>query len=139
MINLSQKKKAEIFDSIFKEYVTEHGLGGMSKADLDALLLWLVVSKQGDINSFEISNTFKIKEGRVKSLLETAAVKFDKTADYEAWQEILSMLSKVEFDIESLEKGQVRFQLKTLCYFAGYRRIFVALIALAHITVVLSR
>ncbi len=86
MINLSQKKKAEIFDSIFEEYVTEHGLGGMSKADFDALLLWLVVSKQGDINSFEISNTFKIKEGRVKSLRETAAVKFDKTKDFEACQ-----------------------------------------------------
>lgn len=112
MKELSKDQKAEIFDRIFEEYVAEHGLGGMSKADFDALLLWLVVSHQKEINSFEISNVFKIKEGRVKSLLETAAVKFDKTKDYEAWGLILEILSCVEFDIESLEKGQIRFQLK---------------------------
>jgi hypothetical protein len=112
MIDLSKDQKASIFDRIFEEYVAEHGLGGMSKADFDALLLWLVVSNLDEVNSFEISNKFKIKEGRVKSLLETAAVKFDKTKDYEAWQSILEVLSRVEFDIESLEKGQIRFQLK---------------------------
>jgi len=111
MQNLSIEKKARIFDSIFREYVTEHGLGGMSKADLDALLLWEVVSNT-EINSFEISHAFKIKEGRVKSLLETAAVKFDKTTDSEAWHKILKVLGDVEFDVESLEKGQIRFQLK---------------------------
>ncbi len=111
-MDLSTKQKAEIFDRIFKEYVTEHGLGGMSKADFDALFLWLVVTNKAGINSFKISNTFKIKESRIKSLLETAAVKFDKTQKHDAWQEILKTLSRVEFDIESLEKGQIRFQLK---------------------------
>lgn len=112
MIELGKEQKAAIFDRIFEEYVTEHGLGGMSKADFDALFLWLIVSNQDEINAFEISNKFKIKEGRVKSLLETAAVKFDKTEDHEAWLTILNILSRVEFDIESLEKGQIRFQLK---------------------------
>ncbi len=37
---------------------------------------------------------------------------FDQTTEEEAWLSILSILSKVEYDIESLEKGQVRFQLR---------------------------
>lgn len=111
-MNLDINKKAHIFDIIFKEYVTEHGLGGMSKSDLDALILWLVASSQKEINSFELSNQFKIKESRIKSLLETAAVKFANTEASEVWPNILEIFAEVEFDIESLEKGQIRFQLK---------------------------
>ena len=111
-MKLTKEQKAKIFDRIFQEYVSEHGLGGMSKSDLDSLILWLVVNEQEEVNAFDLSNTFKITESRIKSLLETAAVKFDSTKPYEAWLKILTIFSKVEFDIESLEKGQVRFQLK---------------------------
>jgi len=111
-MELTKAQKADIFDSLFQEYVIEHGLGGMSKTDFDALLLWLVSSRQKGLGSFELSNLFKIKESRVKSLLELAAVKFDQMDRHEAWQEILSLLKDVEYDIESLEKGQIRFQLK---------------------------
>lgn len=111
-MNLTNDQKAKIFDRIFKEYVSEHGLGGMSKADFDALLLWLVVGEQAEINSFGLSSTFKVKEGRIKSLLETAAVKFDNTEKSDVWPKLLEVFSSVEFDIESLEKGQIRFQLR---------------------------
>lgn len=109
---LDTEQKAHIFDTIYKEYVTEHGLGGMSKSDLDALILWLIASSQREINSFELSNQFKIKESRIKSLLETAAVKFANIEYSEIWPTILEIFATVEFDIESLEKGQIRFQLK---------------------------
>lgn len=121
MVELNNDQKSEIFDRIFKEYVTEHGLGSMAKSDFDALLLWLVVSTQTNINSFEISNKFKIKESRVKSLLETAAVKFDNTDDFQAWLLILKILAEVDFDIESLEKGQIRFQLKNPMLFRWFQ------------------
>lgn len=112
MIVLDDQDKIEIFDKIIEEYIQEHGLGGMLKTDFDAFLLWKIVEKQNEIDSFAISNYFKIKETRVKSLLETAAVKFDTTELLEAWEKILTQLIDVEFDIESLEKGQIRFQLR---------------------------
>ena len=112
VLKLETEDKIEIFDRIFQEYVIEHGLGGMSKADFDALFLWLVAERQNEINSFDLSNTFKIKESRIKSLLETAAVKFDNTTETDAWTEILKTFSKIEYDVESLERGQIRFQLK---------------------------
>jgi len=111
-MEFSDEQKIRIFDRIIDEYVKEHGLGGMSKSDLDSLILWLVANEQEEINSFELSNFFKITESRIKSLLESAAVKFADTKPHDAWSELLEVFSTVEFDIESLEKGQVRFQLK---------------------------
>lgn len=110
-MKLSDKQKARIFDRIVQEYIQEHGLGGMSKGDLDALLLWLIAIEQEEIDSFALSAWFKVKETRVKSLLETAAVKFEETDAVAVWKDIIKFLSTVEFDVESLEKGQIRFQL----------------------------
>jgi hypothetical protein len=111
-MQFSDEQKARLFDRIFEEYVQEHGLGGMAKADLDALIVWLVATELGDFDAFGLSSVLKIKESRVKSLLETAAVKFDQTGEIEAWSRLLASFATVEFDIESLEKGQIRFQLK---------------------------
>lgn len=110
-MDLSTEQKAEIFDGIYEEYVKRHGLGGMSKADLDALIVYLIVTKGTKINSFDLSNEFKITESRVKSLLELAAVKFDIRTIEQAWLALLEIFDRVEYDIESLEKGQMRFQL----------------------------
>jgi hypothetical protein len=110
-MNLSDEQKVKIFDAIYHEYVEEHGLGGMSKTDLDALIVYLIVNEIGEINSFDLSNVFLTTEGRLKSLLERAAVKFDKRTIEEAWLDLLDILIRIDFDIESLEKGQIRFQL----------------------------
>jgi hypothetical protein len=110
-MNLSLEQKAEIFDAIYLEYVKRHGLGGMSKADLDALIVYLLVTKGPEINAFDLSNEFKITESRIKSLLESAAVKFDQRTLEKAWSDLLKVFERVEFDVESLEKGQMRFQL----------------------------
>ena len=110
-MDLSTEQKAEIFDGIYEEYVRRHGLGGMSKTDLDALIVYLIVKKGKDINSFDLSNEFKITESRVKSLLEQAAVKFDNRTMEDAWTDLLKVFERIEFDVESLEKGQIRFQL----------------------------
>jgi hypothetical protein len=122
MFSLSEDQKSRILDRILEEYVEEHGLGGMAKSDFDALLLWLLVREQPGTDLFNLSSQFRIREARIKSLLETAAVKFDQTTEQEAWQSILSILSKVDYDIESLEKGQVRFQLRDPMLFRWVQR-----------------
>jgi hypothetical protein len=112
IMELTEKQKAKVLDHLFSAYVQEHGLGGMSKTDFDALLLWLVMSEQKEKDVFTLSDQFKIKESRIKSLLEIAAVKFESTDPVTAWSEILQILSTAEFDVESLEKGQIRFPLR---------------------------
>ncbi len=110
-MNLTNDQKANIFDAIYHEYVEEHGLGGMAKTDLDALIVFLIVNELKEINSFDLSNEFKITEGRIKSLLERAAVKFDQRTIDQAWSALLAVFLRVDYDVESLEKGQIRFQL----------------------------
>lgn len=110
-MDFTNEQKARMFDVIYKEYVTEHGLGGMAKSDLNALIVYHIVTVTGETNSFVLSNEFKITESQIKSLLERAAVKFDKRTIDQAWSVLLEIFMKVEYDIESLEKGQIRFQL----------------------------
>lgn len=110
-MNLTIDQKAEMFDVIYLEYVKRHGLGGMAKADFDALFVYLFVNNVTEINSFDLSNEFKITESRIKSLLERAAVKFDNRTKEEAWSDLLNVFERVEYDVESMEKGQMRFQL----------------------------
>lgn len=115
--NLTEEQKASIFDRFWHEYVATHGLGGMSKSDLDALIIWSFAETTDNHDHFILGQKLKIKESRVKSLLATGEVKFDDTLDAAAWQKILKDLSVAIFAVESLEKGQVRFHLKKQHYF----------------------
>jgi hypothetical protein len=110
-MNLSTEQKSSMFDTIYLEYVLRHGLGGMAKTDLDTLIVYLLVKELNDINIFDLSNELKITESRIKSLLKRAAVKFDERTIDEAWIGLLKLFERVNYDIESLEKGQIRFQL----------------------------
>jgi hypothetical protein len=110
-MDFSDDQKVRIFDAIYQEYVKEHGLGGMAKSDLNALIVYHIVTETGEKNSFNLSNEFKITESQIKSLLERAAVKFDKRTIDQAWNALIEIFMKVDYDIESLEKGQIRFQL----------------------------
>lgn len=119
---LNQKQKVAIFDRFWHEYVATHGLGGMGKGDLDALILWSFAEAVDDHDQFMLGQRFKIKESRVKSLLATGEVKFDDTIDAVAWQKVLKDLSSASFGVESLEKGQMRFYLGKQHYFRHIQR-----------------
>ena len=110
-IPLNQEAKALIFDRLWREYVQTHGLGGMAKSDLDALLLWEWSQATETTDNFSLGSKFKIKESRVRSLLETAAIKFDQSEDVPLWLSLLEAIGKSKFSVESLERGQVRFHL----------------------------
>ncbi|MCB5184567.1 hypothetical protein LG201_05055 [Methylobacillus gramineus] len=112
-MSLSDSQKIAIFDRIWDEYVKTHGLGGMAKGDFDALLLWEYAKATQQVDAFSLSSTFKIRESRAKSLLDSASIKFDQIEQDAAWSQLLSGLQDVEFLVESLERGQMRFHLKT--------------------------
>lgn len=120
--DLTEKQKASIFDRFWHEYVVTHGLGGMSKGDLDALIIWSFAETLDNHDHFLLGQKLKVKESRVKSLLATGEVKFDDTLDATAWRKVLKDLSKATFSVESLEKGQVRFHLKKQHYFRHIQR-----------------
>jgi hypothetical protein len=119
---LNDNQKLTIFNRIWQEYVSTHGLGGMSKSDLDALFIWSFAESVDDHDHFMLGQKFKIKEARVKSLLATGEIKFDDTKDNESWQKILSDLSTTTYSVENVEKGQIRFHLKKQHYFRHIQR-----------------
>ncbi len=120
--DLTENQKASIFDRFWREYVTTHGLGGMSKSDLDALIIWSFAETTDNHDHFLLGQKLKIKESRVKSLLATGEVKFDDALNATAWQKVLKDLSKATFSVESLEKGQIRFHFKKQHYFRHIQR-----------------
>ncbi|MFL9610605.1 hypothetical protein ACKF11_11030 [Methylobacillus sp. Pita2] len=110
---LTDQQKIDLFDRIWQEYVTTHGLGGMAKNDFDALLLWEYAQAVQTADTFRLSSVFRIRESRAKSLLESAAIKFGQLTEAEAWSQLLDALASVDYHVESVEKGQMRFHLKT--------------------------
>jgi hypothetical protein len=62
---LSEKQKVSMFNRIWHEYVLTHGLGGMSKSDLDALIAWAFAETIDNYDHFFLGHQLKIKEARV--------------------------------------------------------------------------
>ncbi len=112
-MSLTDQQKIDLFDRIWQEYVSTHGLGGMAKSDFDALLLWEYAQALQTADTFRLSAIFRIRESRAKSLLESAAIKFGQLTEAEAWTQLLAALAQVDYHVESVEKGQMRFHLKT--------------------------
>ncbi len=108
---IDKARRDEVLKVLLAQYVERHGLGGMSKGDLDALIihLFLKCSKKR-FNAFDLSVIFKIKESRIKSLIETAAVKFEEDAEELIWMRIVEDWASSITEIESIEKGQVVFK-----------------------------
>ncbi|PKG81920.1 hypothetical protein CXF85_15395 [Colwellia sp. 75C3] len=122
--NISENSKALFLRDLMQSYVGQQGLGSMPKADLDALIIHLYLKYSGTqkVDVFALSETFKIKESRVKSLVETGWIKFSGKDEVEVWLDIISSLSRVSIELESLEKGQVRFKLENPAHFRYFQK-----------------
>lgn len=108
---IEKSRREEFLKVLLTQYVQRYGLGGMSKADFDALIVhyFLKCSKE-PYNSFELSNILKIKESRIRSLVETAAVKFETDTEQVIWMDIVKNWASAVTEIESIERGQVVFK-----------------------------
>ena len=115
---IEKSRREEFLKVLLTQYVQRHGLGGMSKSDFDALIvhLFLKCSKE-PYDSFELSNILKIKESRLKSLIETAAVKFETDTEEVIWMDIIKNWASSVTEIESIEKGQVAFKFENPAHF----------------------
>ena len=122
--NISENSKALFLRDLMQSYVGQQGLGSMPKADLDALIIHLYLKYSGTqkVDVFALSETFKIKESRVKSLIETGWIKFSGKDEVEVWLDIIASLSRVSIELESLEKGQVRFKLENPAHFRYFQK-----------------
>jgi hypothetical protein len=117
--DLSNEKKAGFLKELIESYVGQQGLGAMPKSDLDALIihLYLKYSEIKKVDVFTLSEVFKIRESRVKSLVEAGWIKFSGKDEPEVWLEIIDSLARVSIELESLEKGQIRFKLENPAHF----------------------
>lgn len=71
--NVSGNREGFFLRGLTDSYVEQQGLGSMPKSDLDALIIHLYLKYLGTqkVDDFALSEILKIKESRVKSLVET--------------------------------------------------------------------
>ncbi|MBT2323292.1 hypothetical protein J7E62_13140 [Variovorax paradoxus] len=97
--------------ALLDAYVDTRGLGGLSKTDLDALIVYLYVKHAlgGEFDAYKVAQAMMLKESRAKSLYETGLIKHGNLSEGAAWSEILVLLARTAYELESIERGQIRF------------------------------
>lgn len=120
--DIPEDNRSEFLSSIFKHYIDKQGLGGIPKSDLDALFVYLYAKHSAvDFNAFELGQKLKIKESRVKSLYESALLKYSELTEGGAWIQILKSLKSANFELESFERGQIRFKFENPAHFKYFQ------------------
>ena len=111
---IPKSKRGDFLEELLDAYVDGQGLGAMPKGDLDALIVHLFIKYGKDLgfDSFQLSELFRVRESRIKSLIQTASIKFDEVSDAEAWVDLATSIERDTFELESLERGQIRFKLE---------------------------
>jgi len=121
--DIPTNKHSEFLSELFFHYIDKQGLGGIPKADLDALIIYLYTKYSGNsFDAFNLGQTFLMKESRVKSLYETGLIKYSGLTEGQAWIEILTKLKKTKFELESSEKGQVRFKFENPALYKYFQK-----------------
>lgn len=106
-----------------KHYIDKQGLGGIPKTDFDALLVYLYTKYSGkEFDVFNLSQRFMVKEARIKSLYETGLIKYSDFTEGKAWIEILEKLKTTKFQLESNERGQVRFKFENPALYKYFQK-----------------
>lgn len=117
------KKHSEFLSAFLQHYVDKQGLGGIPKQDLDGLIVYLYVKYSGkDFDAFALGQIFRIKEQRVKSLYETGLIKYSGLTEGTAWVEILKKLTETKFELESSERGQIRFKFENPALYKFFQK-----------------
>ena len=120
--DIPDSKRSDFLASIFTNYIEKQGLGGIPKSDFDALIVYLYAKhSKGKFNAFELGQKLKIKESRVKSLYESALLKYSELTEGTAWIEILKSLRTTNFELESFERSQIRFKFENPAHFKYFQ------------------
>jgi hypothetical protein len=116
---IKQSNRGAFLEELLDAYVDRQGLGAMPKGDLDALIVHLYrkYSRRDGFDAFELSHQFKIREGRLKSLVQVGELKFGTMVEGDAWCEVLHGTATARFALDSLERRQIRFKLENPALF----------------------
>jgi len=108
-------KRDTFLKMILKAYVDQQGLGALPKPDLDSLIIYAFLQNTNDsYSNFELSQLFKIKESRIKSLRELGAVKYEHLGIIDEkiiWVKVFKQILNSMLEVESYDKSQLRFHL----------------------------
>jgi|TARA_B110000238_G_C15987995_1_gene378978 hypothetical protein len=121
--DIPKNKHSEFLEELMKHYIDKQGLGGIPKTDFDALLVYLYTIYSGKaFDVFSLSQRFMVKEARIKSLYETGLIKYSDFTEGKAWIEILEKLKTTKFQLESNERGQVRFKFENPALYKYFQK-----------------
>lgn len=122
--DIPKGKHSDFLAELLSHYVDKQGLGGIPKADLDALIVYLytVYSGKTPFDSFALGQRFMMKESRVKSLYETGVIKYGRLSEGCAWIDILEKLKATKFELESIERAQVRFKFENPALYKYFQK-----------------
>jgi len=112
--DIPKKNRDAFLEELLDVYVNRQGLGAVPKGDLDALVvhLYCKYATKGEYDTFRLSELFKISETRIKTLIQNGSLKFGDLTEGQAWVDILTAISSSKFELESLEKCDIRFKLE---------------------------
>lgn len=103
-------KKAAYLKDLLEYVVERNGLASVPKQDLEACFVYLYKKHVNpDIGLYSLSKIFKVKESKLKSLIELFYLKFEDNNKRPDDLKILDLLVDTRFQIESIEKVQIRF------------------------------
>lgn len=111
-------KNRDLFLKDLLEYVVEkNGLASIPKSDMEACFVYLYkkyVNKNCDL--YTLSKKFKIKESKLKGLMELFLLKFNDDNKPTDEDILLDILLNAKFQIESVEKVEVNFHFSKIEY-----------------------
>lgn len=111
---IPENNRAEFLKNFLTMLVDRSGLGSVPKKDIEAYMLYLFI-KDTDFekkpNAYILSEIFRTKESKIKELLEVISIKFIARNEFQIITAILESLKNSHFEVESIEKGQIRFNL----------------------------
>jgi hypothetical protein len=122
--DIPKNKHSDFLSELLYYYVDKQGLGGIAKPDLDALVIYLYMKHSGKttFDAFALGQKFMLKEARVKSLYETGLIKYAGLTEGMAWIDILEKLKSTKFELESVERGQVRFKFENPALYKYFQK-----------------
>jgi hypothetical protein len=123
--NIPETKRELYLKDLLEYVVDKNGLASIPKQDLEACFVYLFKKHvNSDCDIYTLSKLFKIKESKLKSLMELFYLKFINDDNESDEMIFLTLLSNVNFQIESIEKVEINFHFNKIEYYSLFQQFF---------------
>ena len=107
---IPEKKKSDYLKDLLDYVVERNGLASVPKQDMEACFVYLYKKHVNqDVDLYSLSKVFKVKESKLKGLLELFYLKFENEDHRSDEEKFVDLLVETHFEIESFEKFQISF------------------------------